>query len=115
MPTWRIRRRGRLSVGPVPADYYRRTIADLLAGEYYGTVATEAHARGLTYYTEALEDHRPQLGDDLTMRSSADVPMGAMAVRPRYRKPGAHIRSRSQGRVVAVAACTASRSPGPSR
>jgi alpha-L-rhamnosidase len=57
---------------------YRRTIADLLAGEYYGIVATEAHARGLTYYTEALEDHRPQLGDDLAMRSSADVPMGAM-------------------------------------
>ena len=37
-----------------------------------------AHARGLTYYAEALEDHRPQLGDDLAMRSHADVPMGAM-------------------------------------
>ena len=57
---------------------HRRTIADLLASEYYGTVADEAHARGLTYYAEALEDHRPQLGDDLTMRSHADVPMGAM-------------------------------------
>ena len=30
------------------------------------------------YYAEALEDHRPQLGDDLEMRSHADVPMGAM-------------------------------------
>jgi hypothetical protein len=57
---------------------HRRTIADLLASEYYGTVAAEAHGRGLSYYAEALEDHRPQLGDDLTMRSHADVPMGAM-------------------------------------
>src|SRR3712207_7286792 len=57
---------------------FRRTIADLLAAEYYGTLGAQAHARGLTYYAEALEDHRPQLGDDLAMRSSADVPMGAM-------------------------------------
>jgi hypothetical protein len=57
---------------------HRRTIAELLAGEYYGTLADEAHARGLSYYAEALEDHRPQLGDDLAMRSHADVPMGAM-------------------------------------
>jgi alpha-L-rhamnosidase len=59
---------------------YRRTIAELLATEFYGTVMDEAHARGLVYYAEALEDHRPQLGDDLTMRSHADVPMGAMWV-----------------------------------
>ena len=32
----------------------------------------------MTYYAEALEDGRPQLGDDLAMRSHADVPMGAM-------------------------------------
>jgi len=57
---------------------YRRTIADLLAEEYYGTLSREAHERGLTYYAEALEDGRPQLGDDLAMRAHADVPMGAM-------------------------------------
>jgi hypothetical protein len=57
---------------------HRRTIVDLLAREYYGTLAEEAHARGMIYYAEALEDHRPQLGDDLAMRSRADVPMGAM-------------------------------------
>ena len=57
---------------------YRRTLAELLASEYYGTLAAEAHSRGLTYYAEALEDHRPQLGDDLAMRARADVPMGAM-------------------------------------
>jgi hypothetical protein len=57
---------------------YRRTISDLLVSEYYGTIAAIARARGLTYYAEALEDHRPQLGDDLAMRAQADVPMGAM-------------------------------------
>jgi hypothetical protein len=57
---------------------YRRTISDLLVREYYGTIAAIARARGLTYYAEALEDHRPQLGDDLAMRAQADVPMGAM-------------------------------------
>jgi hypothetical protein len=32
----------------------------------------------LSYYSEALEFHRPSLGDDMEMRSKADVPMGAM-------------------------------------
>ena len=57
---------------------FRQTIADLVASEYYGTLELEAHDRGLVYYAEALEDRRPQLGDDLAMRSHADVPMGAM-------------------------------------
>lgn len=57
---------------------YRATIAELLAEEYYGTLAACAHERGLTSYAEALEDKRPQLGDDLAMRARADVPMGAM-------------------------------------
>lgn len=56
----------------------RRTIAELVADAYYGTVARVAHEWGLSYYAEALEDHRPQLGDDLEMRRHADVPMGAM-------------------------------------
>lgn len=57
---------------------FRRTIADLLAEAHYGTIARIAKKRGLTYYAEALEDHRPQLGDDLAMRAAADVPAGAM-------------------------------------
>lgn len=57
---------------------YRRTLAELLAQEYYGGIAEWAHEHGMTYYAEALEDVRPQLGDDLAMRSRADVPMGAM-------------------------------------
>lgn len=57
---------------------YRRTLGELLATEYYGTLTSAAHERGMTYYAEALEDGRPQWGDDLAMRAPADVPMGAM-------------------------------------
>lgn len=57
---------------------YRRTLTELLASEFYGTLGAEAHRRGMTYYAEALEDARPSLGDDLAMRAAADVPMGAM-------------------------------------
>jgi hypothetical protein len=58
---------------------FRRTLTDLMAEAHYGSVAQIAHARGLTAYGEALEaPNRPSLGDDLAMRSHADVPMGAM-------------------------------------
>ena len=57
---------------------YRRTLADLMASEHYGTVAQVAHANGLLVYGEALEDNRPSLGDDMAMRAHADVPMAAM-------------------------------------
>ncbi|SDT61693.1 Glycosyl hydrolases family 2, sugar binding domain [Pseudarthrobacter equi] len=57
---------------------FRTTISELLAENHYGTIAGIARERGLKYYAEALEDHRPQLGDDIEMRSHADVPMGAM-------------------------------------
>lgn len=57
---------------------YRQTLADLMASEHYGTVATVAHENGLKVYGEALEDNRPSLGDDIAMRSHADVPMAAL-------------------------------------
>jgi hypothetical protein len=57
---------------------FRRTLADLLASEHYGTVATVAHERGLVVYGEALEGGRPSLGDDIAMRSHADIPMAAL-------------------------------------
>lgn len=56
----------------------RHTIAELYADGHYATVARSAHAAGLAVYGEALEDNRPQLGDDLDMRRHTDVPMGAM-------------------------------------
>jgi hypothetical protein len=57
---------------------YRRTLADLLASEHYGTVAAVAHEHGLTLYGEALEDMRPMIGDDMAMRAHTDIPMAAM-------------------------------------
>lgn len=57
---------------------FRTTLAELIADKHYGTVAQVAHESGLTVYGEALEDKRPMLGDDLDMRSHADVPMAAM-------------------------------------
>ena len=62
---------------------YRRTLADLMASEHYGTVATVAHEHGLKVYGEALESGRPSLGDDMAMRSHADIPMSAMWTHPR--------------------------------
>ncbi|WP_327195186.1 glycosyl hydrolase [Sphingomonas sp. LH128] len=57
---------------------YRRTLSELVASEHYGTIASVAHESGLKVYGEALEDHRPSLGDDMAMRRYADVPMAAM-------------------------------------
>lgn len=62
---------------------FRRTLADLMASEHYATVAKVAHDAGLTVYGEALEDNRPVIGDDMAMRSFADVPMAANWVFPR--------------------------------
>ncbi|MBV1686342.1 glycoside hydrolase [Novosphingobium sp. G106] len=66
---------------------YRRTLADLMASEHYGTVAKVAHENGLKVYGEALEDHRPSLGDDMAMRRHADVPMAAMWTHSREQGP----------------------------
>jgi hypothetical protein len=57
---------------------FRRTLADLIASQHYGTVAAFAHDNGLKLYGEALEDVRPVLGDDMAMRRHTDVPMAAL-------------------------------------
>jgi hypothetical protein len=57
---------------------FRRTLGQLLAENHYGEIADDLHAHGMSYYGEALEYHRPSLGDDMEMRSETDVPMGAM-------------------------------------
>jgi len=57
---------------------FRRTIGQLMAENHYGEIAEDLHSHGMKYYGEALEDHRPSLGDDMEMRSRTDVPMGAM-------------------------------------
>lgn len=57
---------------------FRRTLSQLLAENHYDEIADDLHAHGMRYYGEALEYHRPSLGDDMEMRSKTDVPMGAM-------------------------------------
>lgn len=57
---------------------FRRTIAELTAQNHYGEIADELHRHGIGYYNEALEYHRPSLGDDMEMRQYADIPMGAV-------------------------------------
>ena len=57
---------------------FRRTLADLLATEHYGTIAEVARGNGLVVYGEATEVSRPVLGDDMSMRRYTDVPMSAM-------------------------------------
>jgi hypothetical protein len=57
---------------------FRRTLGQLLAENHYGEIADDLHSHRMSYYGEALEYHRPSLGDDMEMRSRTDVPMGAM-------------------------------------
>ncbi|WP_097093727.1 glycosyl hydrolase [Novosphingobium sp. Chol11] len=57
---------------------YRRTLSELISTEHYEAIAAIARQHGLTYYAEALEGGRPSLGDDLSTRRHADIPMGAL-------------------------------------
>ena len=57
---------------------FRKTLAELMAEAHYRTITAEVHKRGMIHYSEALEDKRPSLGDDMDMRRDADVPMAAM-------------------------------------
>jgi hypothetical protein len=65
----------------------RLTISELVAECMYRLISEFAHGKSARYYSEALESHRPQLGDDLQMRSYADVPMGAMWTWPEVGAP----------------------------
>lgn len=66
---------------------YRRTLADLIASEHYGTIARVAQENGMIVYGEALENGRPSLGDDMAMRSHATIPMSAMWTHEREEGP----------------------------
>lgn len=57
---------------------FRTTIAELIAANHYGEIAKRMRTAGIKLRGEALEDHRPVLGDDMAMRSHADEPTGAI-------------------------------------
>lgn len=66
---------------------WRQTLSDLISSEHYGTIAQVARENGLRSYGEALENRRPSFGDDMAMRSHADIPMAALWTFPRERGP----------------------------
>ena len=57
---------------------FRRTIADLVAENHYGTIAEALHARGMGQYGESHESGRATIGDGMEMKRADTVPMGAM-------------------------------------
>jgi hypothetical protein len=62
---------------------FRHTLADLMVEAHYRTITSELHKRGLTHYSEALENGRPSIGDDMEMRRGSDIPMAAMWTYPK--------------------------------
>ena len=74
---------------------FRRTLAELHASEHYGTVAKVAHERGMIVYGESLEGNRAAIGDDLDMRSYADIPMSALWAYGA--RPGSHYLADGRG------------------
>ena len=57
---------------------FRRTLAELLAENHYGTLSAELHARGMGQYGESHEEGRATIGDGMEMKRYDDVPMAAM-------------------------------------
>lgn len=68
---------------------FRRTLEALIADAHYGQVARSAHEAGLTVYGESQEGGRTSLGDDMTMRAHADIPMAALWTYDRATGPSA--------------------------
>jgi hypothetical protein len=55
---------------------FRRTLADLMAENYYGTLRAFAREHGLSIYAEAAGHGLPALSDQLQSKGQVDVPMG---------------------------------------
>ncbi len=96
----------------------RHTLSQLHASEHYGTIARVAHEAGLIVYGEADEATRVSLGDDLDLRSHADIPMsafwtyGAEGPRPTFRADGRGAASIAHLQGKSVVACESLTSRG---
>ncbi len=96
---------------------YRHFLSQTLNTAHYATIAARAEKLGLDYYTEALEDHRPQLGNDIDMRLAGGIPMAAFwyfdpekSPKPTYIadvKGAASVATLKGEQIVAVEAMTA--------
>lgn len=55
---------------------FRRTLAEMLADNFYGTVAGILHGRDMSLYAEAMGAQLPTVGDALQLKGRVDVPIG---------------------------------------
>ena len=69
---------------------FRRTIADLIAENHYGTITRFAKERGLGYYGEATGAAWPTVSDGMHSKSFTDIPMGEFWAMPFGGKPAAY-------------------------
>ncbi len=68
---------------------FRRTLADLVAENHYGTITRFAKEHGLGYYGEATGAAWPTVADGMLAKSLTDIPMGEFWAMPFGGKPAA--------------------------
>ena len=69
---------------------FRRTLADLVAENHYGTITRFAKAHKLGYYGEATGAAWPTVADGMLAKSQTDIPMGEFWAIPFGGKPAAY-------------------------
>jgi hypothetical protein len=67
---------------------FRQTLKDLIADNHNGVIASELHARGMSYYTEGLGDSTRGIVDGMTLKARADIPTAEFWYRPFATLPG---------------------------
>jgi alpha-L-rhamnosidase/Glycosyl hydrolases family 2, sugar binding domain len=68
---------------------FRRTLADLVAENHYGTITAFAREHGLGYYGEATGAAWPTVADGMQAKSRTDIPMGEFWAMPFGGSPAA--------------------------
>ena len=68
---------------------FRRTLADLVAENHYGTITAFAREHGLGYYGEATGAAWPTVADGMQAKSRTDIPMGEFWAMPFGGRPAA--------------------------
>ena len=57
---------------------FRQTLSDLVAENHYAQLAETLHQRGMGLYSESHESGRAFMGDGMSVKRGATIPMGAM-------------------------------------
>ena len=69
---------------------FRRTLADLVADNHYGTITRFSAEHGLGYYGEATGAAWPTVADGMLAKSLTDIPMGEFWAMPFGGQPAAY-------------------------